>query len=319
MANRFSMRIACGSVARELAADRGFRVFWHRRFRGRRAPIQRCPVEVAARPCSEPVCSKQGLWVADGVRTVDDALLVAREVAGMSDSLRSQASSLRRNLSGKPGGGGGPVEAFMQQVSEIAPAGATRSNCWYRKRRAERRWLRLLRSCRQGSRRRPSLRPRMLFCVRAVTSLTIMAPTPRVGSAPATQHRERIRPNTASSPHSNCGLPCNPAGAGLASWPSVTRRLLRYGFCQCPSNAIGAGNWRTSQAGGGQAEIVRLNDHHGYLNETGLDLAVQDRIAVGISIRAQRSIAGNISTGQRTVRYPSRSCARSSNRPTKLP
>jgi D-serine dehydratase len=33
----------------------------------------------------------------------------------------------------------------------------------------------------------------------------------------------------------------------------------------------------------GKAEIVRLNDHHGYLKFTGLNLAVGDRIAVGIS------------------------------------
>jgi D-serine deaminase-like pyridoxal phosphate-dependent protein len=33
----------------------------------------------------------------------------------------------------------------------------------------------------------------------------------------------------------------------------------------------------------GKAEIVRLNDHHGYLRFTDLDLAVMDRIAVGIS------------------------------------
>jgi D-serine dehydratase len=33
----------------------------------------------------------------------------------------------------------------------------------------------------------------------------------------------------------------------------------------------------------GKAEIVRLNDHHGYLKFTGLNLAIGDRIAVGIS------------------------------------
>jgi D-serine dehydratase len=33
----------------------------------------------------------------------------------------------------------------------------------------------------------------------------------------------------------------------------------------------------------GKAEIVRLNDHHGYLKFNGLNLAVGDRIAVGIS------------------------------------
>jgi D-serine dehydratase len=33
----------------------------------------------------------------------------------------------------------------------------------------------------------------------------------------------------------------------------------------------------------GKAEIVRLNDHHGYLKFADLDLAVGDRIAVGIS------------------------------------
>jgi D-serine dehydratase len=33
----------------------------------------------------------------------------------------------------------------------------------------------------------------------------------------------------------------------------------------------------------GKTEIVKLNDHHGYLTFTGLDLAVKDRIAVGIS------------------------------------
>ena len=33
----------------------------------------------------------------------------------------------------------------------------------------------------------------------------------------------------------------------------------------------------------GKGEIVRLNDHHGYLKFTGLNLAVGDRIAVGIS------------------------------------
>jgi len=33
----------------------------------------------------------------------------------------------------------------------------------------------------------------------------------------------------------------------------------------------------------GRAEIVRLNDHHGYLKFNGLNLAVGDRIAVGIS------------------------------------
>ena len=33
----------------------------------------------------------------------------------------------------------------------------------------------------------------------------------------------------------------------------------------------------------GKAEIVRLNDHHGYLKFTDLTLAVGDRIAVGIS------------------------------------
>jgi len=57
-------------------------------------------------------------------------------------------------------------------------------------------------------------RPRMLFCVRAVTSLTIMAPTPPrwIGSgnaAPGAYSR-----TTASSPHSNCGLRAILAGAG---------------------------------------------------------------------------------------------------------
>lgn len=33
----------------------------------------------------------------------------------------------------------------------------------------------------------------------------------------------------------------------------------------------------------GKAEIIKLNDHHGYLRFTDLDLAVQDRVAVGIS------------------------------------
>jgi len=33
----------------------------------------------------------------------------------------------------------------------------------------------------------------------------------------------------------------------------------------------------------GKAEIVKLNDHHGYLKLDGISLAVGDRIAVGIS------------------------------------
>jgi D-serine dehydratase len=33
----------------------------------------------------------------------------------------------------------------------------------------------------------------------------------------------------------------------------------------------------------GSAEIVRLNDHHAYMKFARLDLAVKDRIAVGIS------------------------------------
>jgi len=56
-----------------------------------------------------------------GVRTVDEALLVAREVAGMSDSLRlAGIEAFEGIFPGSPAEAEVGVEALMKQVSEVA-------------------------------------------------------------------------------------------------------------------------------------------------------------------------------------------------------
>jgi len=114
MATSFSMRIACGSLP---ASSRRTVVS---SFLASSIPWPaRANTTMSCRSCRAGralnCCSKQGLWVAGRVcEPFDDALLVAREVAGMSDSLRlAGIEAFEGIFPGSPAEAEVNVEAFI--------------------------------------------------------------------------------------------------------------------------------------------------------------------------------------------------------------
>jgi D-serine dehydratase len=220
-----------------------------------------------------------------GVRTVDEALLVAREVAGMSRSLRlAGIEAFEGIFPGSPAEAEVNVEAFMQRVSEVA-------------RRCDAEGLfggESVILTAGGSAYFDQV-------VTALGSVRLSRPTRIVlrsgcyithdhGTYAAALDRLRQR-NTAGVFAHHSFEPALELWTTVQSLPEPGLAIVALGKrdvsfdmgLPVPLKHYRPGSPVHLTDVRGKAEIVRLNDHHGYLTFTGLDLAVKDRIAVGIS------------------------------------
>jgi D-serine dehydratase len=207
-----------------------------------------------------------------GVRTVEEALLVAREVAGLSDSLRlAGIEAFEGIFPGSPAEAEVNVEAFMKQVSEIA-----------RRCDAEQLFGDSVVLTAGGSAYFDQV-------VKALSSVRLSRPSKVVlrsgcyithdhgtyaTALDRLQKRSALELWTTVQSLPEPGLAIVTLGKRDVSFDmGLPVPLKRHR----PSSPAGLTDLR------GKAEIVGLNDHHGYLKFAGLDLAVKDRIAVGIS------------------------------------
>jgi D-serine dehydratase len=219
-----------------------------------------------------------------GVRTVDDALLVAREVARLGDSLRlAGIEAFEGIFPGSPQEAEVTVEAFMKQVSEVA-------------RRCDAEQLfgnDTIVLTAGGSAYFDQV-------VKALGSLRLSRPTNVIlrsgcyithdhGTYAAALHRLRER-STETIFAQKSFEPALELWTTVQSLPEQGLAIVALGKRDVSFDMglpVPLKRHRPGSAAPldlrGKAEIVRLNDHHGYLKFTGLDLAVKDRIAFGIS------------------------------------
>ena len=219
-----------------------------------------------------------------GVRTVEEALLVAREVAGLSDSLRlAGIEAFEGIFPGSPAEAEVNVEAFMKRVSEIA------HRCDVEHLFGESAILTA-----GGSAYFDQV-------VKALGSVRLSQPTKvilRSGCYITHDHGtyatalDRLQQRSTGSVFADHSFePALELWTTVQSLPEPGLAIVALGKRDVsfdmglpvplkrhrPGDPAGLTELR------GKAEIVRLNDHHGYLKFAGLDLAVKDRIAVGIS------------------------------------
>ena len=222
-----------------------------------------------------------------GARTVDDALLIAKETTAMSasGSLRlAGIEAFEGIFAGTPREAETNVAGFMQQVSEIArqcdSAGSFRG--------AE------VILTAGGSAHFDQV-------VKSLTAIQLSKPTRvvlRSGCYITHDHGfyaaalDRLRERSSTGVFGAKGFePAIELWTRVQSLPEPGFAILTLGKRDAsfdmglpvplqhhkPGSTSPPANIR------GKAEIVRLNDHHGYLKFTDLNLAVGDRIAVGIS------------------------------------
>jgi D-serine dehydratase len=224
-----------------------------------------------------------------GVRTLADALLVAREVAGMNDSLQlAGIEAFEGIFAGSPRDAESSVESFMKQVSEVA-------------RRCDDEHLfsgETIVLTAGGSTYFDQV-------VNALGAIRLSRPTKvvlRSGCYITHDHgfyatalerlRERNRETGTDSVFSDRAFePALQLWTTVQSLPERGLAIIALGKrdvsfdmgLPVPLEQHRPGSAASPESIRGKAEIVRLNDHHGYLKFTDLDLAVKDRIAVGIS------------------------------------
>jgi D-serine dehydratase len=220
-----------------------------------------------------------------GVRTFDDALLVARAVADMSGSLRlAGIEAFEGIFPGSPAEAEAGVESLMQQVREVA-------------RRCDAEQLfggESVVLTAGGSAHFDQV-------VKALTSVRLSRPTKvvlRSGCYITHDHGtyatalDRLRQRSAGSVFADHGFePALELWTTVQSLPEPGLAIVALGKrdvsfdmgLPVPLKLYRPGSPTALTDLGGKAQIVRLNDHHGYLKFTGLELAVKDRIAVGIS------------------------------------
>jgi D-serine dehydratase len=224
-----------------------------------------------------------------GVRTVADALLVAREVAGMSDSLQlAGIEAFEGIFAGSPRDAESSVESFMNQVSDVA-------------RRCDDEHLfsgETIVLTAGGSAYFDQV-------VKALGAIRLSRPTKvvlRSGCYITHDHgfyaaalerlRERNRESGTGNVFSDRAFePALQLWTTVQSLPERGLAIIALGKrdvsfdmgLPVPLEQHRPGSAASPASIRGKAEIVRLNDHHGYLRFTDLDLAVKDRIAVGIS------------------------------------
>jgi D-serine dehydratase len=219
-----------------------------------------------------------------GVRTVEEALLVAREVAGLSHSLRLAGIEAYEGIfRGSPAEAEINVEAFMKQVSEIA-----------RRCDAEQLFGESVVLTAGGSAYFDQV-------VKALSSVRLSRPTKvvlRSGCYITHDHGtyatalDRLRQRSTGSVFADHSFePALELWTTVQSLPEPGLAIVTLGKRDVSFDMGLPVPLKRYRPGGpadftdlrGKAEIVRLNDHHGYLKFAGLDLAVKDRIAVGIS------------------------------------
>jgi D-serine dehydratase len=219
-----------------------------------------------------------------GVRTVEEALLVAREVAGLSHSLRLAGIEAYEGIfPGSPAEAEINVEAFMKQVSEIA-----------RRCDAEQLFGESVVLTAGGSAYFDQV-------VKALSSVRLSRPTKvvlRSGCYITHDHGtyatalDRLRQRSTGSVFADHSFePALELWTTVQSLPEPGLAIVTLGKRDVSFDMGLPVPLKRHRPGGpadftdlrGKAEIVRLNDHHGYLKFAGLDLAVKDRIAVGIS------------------------------------
>ena len=224
-----------------------------------------------------------------GVRTVDDAVVVAKEVAAMSDSGSLRLAGIEAFegiFPGTPREAEANVSSFMERVSEVA------------------------RHCDGiGAFRSPEVvltaggSAHFDQVVKALNAIQLSRPTKvvlRSGCYITHDHGfyaaaiDRLRERSAGSTSVFVTQGFEPAlelWTTVQSLPETGLAIIALGKRDVsfdmglpiplqhhePGSSAAPLNIR------GKAEIVRLNDHHGYLKFSGLKLAVGDRIAVGIS------------------------------------
>jgi D-serine dehydratase len=272
-------------VARELAADRDFEFFG---IVDSVAGARQYYEVLSKLPRGRALNLLLEVGVAGGrtgVRTVDDALLVAREVAGMGDSLQlAGIEAFEGIFPGSPAEAEVNVEAFMRQVSEVG-------------RRCDAEQL-------FGSESVVLTAGGSAYfdqVVKALGSVRLSRPTKvvlRSGCYITHDHGtyatalDRLRQRSAGSVFADHSFePALELWTTVQSLPEPGLAIVALGKrdvsfdmgLPVPLKRYRPGSPEVPADVGGNAQIVRLNDHHGYLKFTGLDLAVKDRIAVGIS------------------------------------
>jgi D-serine dehydratase len=222
-----------------------------------------------------------------GVRTIDDAVLVAREVVAMSDSGTLRLAGIEAFegvFAGSPHEAEVRVTSFMDQVSDVA------------------------RHCDSigaflGTEVVLTAGGSAHFdqVVKALTSVQLSIPTKvvlRSGCYITHDHGfyatalDRLRERSAGSDSVFAEKGFEPAleiWTTVQSLPEPGLAILALGKRDVsfdmglPVPLLHLGGDASPLNIRGKAEIVKLNDHHGYLKFAGLNLAVGDRIAVGIS------------------------------------
>jgi D-serine dehydratase len=222
-----------------------------------------------------------------GVRTVDDALLVAKEATAMSTSGSLRLAGIEAFegiFAGSAREAEANVASFMERVSEVARqcanTGAFRGD--------------EIVLTAGGSAHFDQV-------VKALSAIQLSKPTRvvlRSGCYITHDHGfyaaalDRLRERSSSGVFGAKGFePALELWTSVQSLPEPDFAILTLGKRDAsfdmglpvPLKHHKAGSSSSPTSIRGKAEIVRLNDHHGYLKFADLDLAVGDRIAVGIS------------------------------------
>jgi D-serine dehydratase len=285
MANQLLDADSVQFVARELAADRDFEFFG---IVDSVAGVRQYHDVLSRVPRGRAVNLLLEVGAAGGrtgVRTAEDALRVAREVAGMSDSLRlAGIEAFEGIFPGNPREAEVNVETFMQQVGEVA-------------RRCDAEQLF------GGENIVLSAGGSAYFdqVVKALGSIRLSRPTSvvlRSGCYITHDHGtyatalDRLRQRSTGGVFAEKNFePALELWTTVQSLPEPGLAIIALGKrdvsfdmgLPVPLKQHRPGTATALTDVRGKAEIVRLNDHHGYLKFTGVDLAVKDRIAVGIS------------------------------------
>ena len=285
MANQLLDAESIRFVARELAADPGFEFFGIvDSVAGARQYYEVLSKLPPGRPLNL-LLEVGAVGGRTGVRTVDDALLVAREVAGMSSTLRlTGIEAFEGIFPGSPAEAEVNVEALMKRVSEVA-------------RRCDADQL-------FGSESVILTAGGSAYfdqVVNALGAIRLSRPTKvvlRSGCYITHDHGayatalDRLRQRNTASVFADHGFePALELWTTVQSLPEPGLAIVALGKrdvsfdmgLPVPLKRYRPGSPAPVTDLRGKAEIVRLNDHHGYLTFTGLDLAVKDRIAFGIS------------------------------------
>jgi D-serine dehydratase len=289
MANQLLDAASVQFVARELAADPSFEFYG---IVDSIAGASRYHEVLSKLPRTRPLNLFLEVGAAGGrtgVRTVDEALSVARELAGMRESLRLVGIEAFEGIfSGTPREAEISVEAFMLRVSEVA-------------RRCDEEGLF------GGTQIILTAGGSAYFdqVVKALTAIRLSRPAQvilRSGCYITHDHGtyaaalDRLRERSSGTVFDKYGFqPAIELWTTVQSVPEAGLAIIALGKRDVSFDLglpVPLKHYRSDPAGTGlvgsgdirgKAEIVRLNDHHGYVKFSNLELAVGDRIAVGIS------------------------------------